>query len=67
MAKIDELVISHRVLFAVIRLRVGIQYLGAVANHLDSGACPGADPGFAGVAPFYELFKNKGLHNCLNA
>jgi hypothetical protein len=45
------------VVFAVIPAKAGIQYLRAVAKHLDSGACPGHDPGFAGVTTFYEAFK----------
>jgi hypothetical protein len=36
-AKLDELVKSHRAPFAVIPAKAGIQYLRAVANHLDSG------------------------------
>jgi hypothetical protein len=35
--KFDELVKSHRAPFAVIPAKAGIQYLRAVANHLDSG------------------------------
>jgi hypothetical protein len=35
--KVDELVKSRRAPFAVIPAKAGIQYLRAVANHLDSG------------------------------
>jgi len=44
--QIDELVKSPKTLFSVIPAEAGIQeYQGL----LDPGACPGRDPGFAGV------------------
>jgi hypothetical protein len=40
-------------LFSVIPAKAGIQYLQMFANYLDSGACPGHDPGFAGATTFF--------------
>jgi hypothetical protein len=50
----DELVKSLKMLFSVIPANPGIQYLQVVSNYLDSGACPGHDPGFSGVTTFFE-------------
>jgi hypothetical protein len=44
-------------LFSVIPAKAGIKLLQAGANSLDSGACPGHDPGFAGVTSFCEAIK----------
>jgi hypothetical protein len=51
--KTDELVISLQLLFSVIPAKAGIQYLQTIVNYLDSDACPGHDPGFAGVTTFF--------------
>jgi hypothetical protein len=40
------------IIFSVIPAKAGIQYSRAVVNYLDSGACPGHDPGFAEVTNF---------------
>jgi hypothetical protein len=45
-AKLDELVRSPKTPFSVIPAEAGIQEYQEV---LDPGACPGPDPGFAGV------------------
>jgi hypothetical protein len=55
--KVDGLVKSQKVGFSVIPAKAGIQLFEVV---LDPGACPGPDPGFAGVTPqstFYEIIK----------
>jgi hypothetical protein len=38
--------------------RPGIQSFQIVINYLDSGACPGLDPGFTGVTTFYKIIIN---------
>lgn len=35
--------------------KAGIQFFQIVTNSLDSGACPGLDPGFTGAMTFYEI------------
>jgi hypothetical protein len=40
--------------FPVIPAEAGIQYFQRLLNTLDSGACPGPNPGFTGVTTFYE-------------
>jgi hypothetical protein len=61
---LDELVKSRNSIEFVIPAKAGIQLFQDV---LDPGACPGPDPGFAGVTlqeTFYEIiiFKNiKGM------
>jgi len=40
--------------FPVIPAEAGMTYSQTVTNTLDSGACPGFDPGFTGVTIFYE-------------
>jgi hypothetical protein len=37
--------------FLVIQAKAGIQGYQLLINPLDPGACPGPDPGFAGVTP----------------
>jgi hypothetical protein len=55
--KNDELVKSQKTPFSVIPAEAGIQEYQEL---LDPGACPGPDPGFAGVTAwktFYETSK----------
>jgi hypothetical protein len=55
----DELVKSQKPGFSVIPAKAGIQLFQPV---LDPGACPGPDPGFAGVTTqetFYETINFK--------
>jgi len=51
---VDGLVKSRKRPFFVIPVKTGIQVFQLVTNHLDSGACPGPDPGFTGVTTFYR-------------
>ena len=44
--------------FFVIPAEAGIQYFQLLINDLDSGACPGPDPGFTGVTIFYETIND---------
>ena len=55
--KVDGPVKSRKRPFFVIPVKTGIQVFQLVTNHLDSGACPGPDPGFTGVTTFYEAVK----------
>ena len=55
--KVDDFVKSLKIPFSVIPAKAGIQSFQVVINSLDSGACPGPDPGFTGVTTFYETFK----------
>jgi len=52
--KIGDLAKSLKVRFPIIPAKAGIQCFRMVTNDLDSGACPGPDPGFTGVTIFYE-------------
>jgi arginase family enzyme len=55
--RVDELVKSRNSIEFVIPAKAGIQLFQDV---LDPGACPGPDPGFAGVTlqeTFYEIIK----------
>jgi len=52
---IDDLVKSLKIPFSVIPAKAGIQYFQRLINTLDSGACPGPDPGFTGVTTFYGI------------
>jgi hypothetical protein len=40
--------------FSVIPAKAGIQYFQNLIYTLDSGACPGPDPGFIGVTTCHE-------------
>jgi len=51
----DGLVKSRKVPFFVIPAKAGIQSIKVLIKVLDSGACPGPDPGFTGVTTFYEF------------
>jgi hypothetical protein len=56
--EVDGLVKSRKVGFYVIPAEAGIQVFQDV---LDPGACPGPDPGFAGVTiqeTFYEFIRS---------
>ena len=58
MIKLDDLAKSRNSIEFVIPAKAGIQLFQDV---LDPGACPGPDPGFAGVTLqeiFYEFIKN---------
>jgi len=46
---VDDLVKSLKMRFSVIPAKAGIQSFQKLINALDSGACPGHDPGFAGM------------------
>ena len=54
LAIVDGPVKSRKSLFFVIPVKTGIQVFQLVTDHLDSGACPGPDPGFTGVTTFYR-------------
>jgi len=43
--------------FSVIPAKAGIQSFQKLINTLDSGACPGPDPGFTGVTTYYEAVR----------
>jgi|APFre7841882724_1041349.scaffolds.fasta_scaffold940428_1 hypothetical protein len=45
--------------FFVIPAEAGFQdpVFSKVMNTLDSGACPGPDPGFTGATTFYEIIR----------
>jgi len=57
----DDLVKSPEIKFSVIPAKSGIQYFQRLINTLDSGACPGPDPGFTGVTTFYETINIQNL------
>ncbi len=49
------LVKSRKCSRIVIPVKTGIQKFQRVTKTLDTGACPGPDPGFTGVTTFYEF------------
>jgi len=62
----DEFVKSRRNPSYVIPAKAGIQYFKIFIIFLDPGACPGPDPGFAGVTTTYESIRYKGYGFFLN-
>ena len=57
-----DLVKSHKTFKVVLPAKAGIQILQTVKKTLDTGACPGQDPGFTGVTTFDDLVSFKSLN-----
>jgi hypothetical protein len=52
--------------FFVIPAKAGILSFQIVINCLDSGACPGPDPGFTGVSTFYKTMVLVTFYDIIN-